>query len=292
MTKMTSPGCSQALQLVAIVAHPHDITHMAGTCAHHVERGDTVTAVAVTGGESTHNERLYDELRKPPEERNMEIVSQSSDVYSSQKTTEMHEVCGLFGITDVRVIPFSDKPFCVTDEVVQVLAEILYEVRPHIVLTHPPYAPATKGHMSITPNDHSSTGIAVQQALAAVSLPDREGQRVPHRVAAVYYTGVNVPLPDIELFVDIGDQAANRLAAEELFTTQGHTSEFAHKRIEIGAGLWGWSARVAYAEPFVRARAEVSRYLTVTDEDLLVPEMSQKDRLARLSKQITPTQSE
>ncbi|MCK4324192.1 MAG: PIG-L family deacetylase [Armatimonadetes bacterium] len=289
---MSLSGCSEGLQLVAIVAHPHDITHMAGTCAHHVERGDTVTAVAVTGGESTHNERLYDELRKPPEERNMEIVLQSSDAYASQKAAEMREVCGLFGITDVRVLPFSDKPFRVTDDLVQVLAEILYEVRPHIILTHAPYAPATQGRMSITPDDHSSTGVAVHQALATVGTPDREGQRIPHRVAAVYYTGVDVPRRDIELFVDITDQAANRLAAEKLFTTQGHTAEFAHKRIEIGAGGWGWSAHVAYAEPFIRAHAEVSRYLTVTDEALSAPEMSQEDMMARMSKQITATQSE
>ena len=61
--------CTDPLRLLVVVGHPHDITHMAATCAHHVERGDSVAVVAITGGTTVHNEPLLDELRKPPEQR-------------------------------------------------------------------------------------------------------------------------------------------------------------------------------------------------------------------------------
>lgn len=62
-----------------MVAHPHDITHMCDTLGHHVERGDSVTAIALTGGLRIHREKLYDELLKPASERNLEILRQSDD---------------------------------------------------------------------------------------------------------------------------------------------------------------------------------------------------------------------
>ena len=83
-----STGTEGGLQLLAIVAHPHDLCHMGGTCAHHVERGDRVTVVAITGGQSTHNEQLADELRKPPGERDKEIVERPQEKYDSQKKQE------------------------------------------------------------------------------------------------------------------------------------------------------------------------------------------------------------
>ncbi len=49
---------SKQLTILAVVAHPHDITHMCGTLAHHVQDGDQVTAVTVTGGSHIHRQRL------------------------------------------------------------------------------------------------------------------------------------------------------------------------------------------------------------------------------------------
>ncbi len=285
---MTSPELPKQLRLLAVVAHPHDITHMCGTLAHHIERGDAVTAVAVTGGRKVHHEKLYDELRKPPEERNMEIVLQSEAAYGEQKVHEMVQVCALFGITDVRVLPFPDVPFEASAEAIETLAEIVWEVRPHLVLTHAPIAKRRHGYVSIVPNDHMETGVAVHQALDIVDTPNAEAQRIPHQVAAVYYTGTDFSAEDADLFVDIMDQAANRMKAEMLFTTQAHTPEFAHKRIQM-IGACGWRAGVAYAEPFVRADREVGKYLTVTDHALEAAEMPAQERIARLSQQIPAT---
>jgi LmbE family N-acetylglucosaminyl deacetylase len=271
------------LHILAVVAHPHDITHMCGTLGHHVERGDAVTAVAVTGGIRTHRERLYDELRKPPRERNMKVILQTDAEYAAKKSGEMAKVCALFGVVDVRVLPFADMFFEVTAEAVEVLATIIRERQPHLVLTNAPLAKRQRGYHHVIPDDHVATGVAVHRALARAATPDPEGQQRPHQAAAVYYTGVDFPMEDIDVFVDISDQAANRIRAEKMFASQGHSESFARKRIEIGAGYYGWHARVAYAEGWVRGQAELGRYLTVTAEQRETAQMPHQDLLARMA---------
>jgi len=280
---MPQTGPDRKLAILAVVAHPHDITHMCGTLAHHVERGDSVTVVAMTGGLKTHREKLYDELRKPPAERNMEIVLQPEAAYGEEKAHEMVEVCSLFGITDVRIMPFPDVPFEASAEVVETLAEILYEVRPHLILTHAPIAQPRHGVGYIEPHDHPETGIAVTLARERVSVPDAQTKRPPVAVARIYYTGVDFYTRDADLFVDIADQAANRIKAEALFASQGQTPEFAHKRIEGNLTHCGWLAHTSYAEPWVRGGPDLSRYLTITDDTLEIADMSRQELFARMA---------
>ena len=280
---MTSSKLPENLRLLALMAHPHDLTWVLGTCAHHIERGDSVTAVAASGGTRTHNEKLYDELRKAPEERSKEIMEESPEAYAEEKAQQLREGCRLFGITDVRTLPFPDHPLEVTDELVRALTEILYEVRPHVILTHAPHARMDKGQANIMQDDHVSTGLAIHRAMDSVARPDVARERSPHRVAAVYYTGVDVSFDDIDVNVDITDQFANRVKAEALFTTQAHTPEWAERRMAIEIGSWGRRSRVRYAEPFVRARAGLERCLPVTDLDLEIAQESKAEYLARVS---------
>ncbi len=287
---MPQTGPDEKLRLLAVVAHPHDITHMCGTLAHHVERGDSVTAVSVTGGVRAHREKLFDELRKPAAERDMDIVLQSDADYGEQKASEMAELCGLFGVEDVRVLPFPDLPFEVTAEVIETLAEIIYEVRPHLVLTHGPYGGQRHGLMSIDPGEHGGVAVAMRRAMERAATPDAETKRAPHQVAATYYTGADFQNSDVDLFVDITDQAENRVKAEILLTTQALTPEAAQKRIDIGSGNAGWIARTGYAEGWMRSRPEVGRYLTITDHDLEAPEISRQELFARLGARVTAEQ--
>ena len=81
--------CTDPLRLLVVVGHPHDITHMAATCAHHVERGDSVAVVAITGGTTVHNEPLLDKLRKPPEQRDPTVLAQTSEAYTADKAHEI-----------------------------------------------------------------------------------------------------------------------------------------------------------------------------------------------------------
>ncbi|HCN08727.1 MAG TPA: hypothetical protein DIT01_12400 [Lentisphaeria bacterium] len=146
------------LQLLTIAAHPHDVTYTLGTSAHHIERGDKVTVVSLTDGVTTHDETLEDELRKPEIERQPEILERSHDELADRKKHEMERVCGLFGITDVRILPFADQPIEVTPELHSTLADIFYELRPHIVITHAPFNYPHHNMSSLWNNDHSVAG--------------------------------------------------------------------------------------------------------------------------------------
>ena len=126
---------------------------------------------------------------------------------------------------------------------------------------------------------HTAAGIAVQRALNQVSIPDRDRGHAPHKVASVYYTGVDYAFHEVDVCIDISDQVENRKRAEILFESQGHTPELAEKRIESSAGFQGWKANIGYAETFIRGYREVSRCLSVTEENLLLAEMSHEERL-------------
>ena len=279
---MSSPN-EGGLKLLVVVAHPHDVCHMGGTCAQHADRGDHVSVVALTGGQRTHNEKLADELRKPPDRRDKNVLDGSRESYAKRKTREFVRACAVFGITDVTVLPFSDHPFEVTADVVSALAGILYDVRPQMILTHAPYTlPDRRCHYAWV-NDHTAAGIAVQKALNNVSIPDTERGRAPHRVASIYYTGVDYGFHEVDVCIDISDQVHKRIEAETIFESQGHTAEFARKRIESSAGFQGWKANIAYAETFIRGYREISRCLSVTEENLRHAEMSHEERLRRIT---------
>jgi LmbE family N-acetylglucosaminyl deacetylase len=280
---MTDSTLSDRLQLLTIAAHPHDVTYTLGTSAHHIQRGDRVTVVSLTDGVTTHNEELEDELRKSEHERRAEILQQPRNKQAQRKQLEMERVCSLFGITDVRVLPFVDNPIEATPELHRTLTDIFYEVRPHIVITHAPFNYPHHNLTSLWSHDHPTTGQIVWQTMQRVSQADAQRKRSPHQVAQVYYIGVEFGWTDIDVFVDISDQVANRIKAEALYKTQGHTLELARKRIEAFAGYAGWWSRTGYAESFIRAKAETSEYLTVTSNDLRTARQTGKENHDRMS---------
>jgi len=133
---------------------------MAGTCGLHVQRGDALTVVCATGGLRTHNERLGEELRKPRDQQDPKGVGEPARAYGERKHRELVKACALFGITDVRVLPFPHHYLRPSRELDQAIADIILELRPHLLLTHATYAPAIKGHSDTRPSDHLTTGLA------------------------------------------------------------------------------------------------------------------------------------
>ena len=281
----------QPLRILMVVAHPHDFTHMAGTCGKHVDMGDSVTVVSVTGGANIHNEPLDRELRKPVAERNMDIINESAEVYAGRKKHEMHEAAALFGITDVRVLPYMDNPLEVTRVLEAELADIVYEIRPHMLLTHDPYGVAQRGHANMAPDDHRDVGIAVQRALAIAGTPNARTQQKPHRVAVTYYTGVSFSFRDWEIIIDVSDHAENRLKAEMMFLSQGSTEAFARKRIEMSLALPGWTSGRGFGESFIRARPQINDHLPITKIELTQAEQSSMERMATVARRLCDVES-
>lgn len=279
---------SEALRILVVVAHPHDFTHMAGTCGKHVKRGDSVTVLSVTGGVRVHNVPLEDELRKPPEERDQKIVGESSEHYAGRKRHELIDACAVFGITDVRVLGFTDdygylRP---SDELNQAIADVILETRPHILLTHAPYVISMHGHGYAGADDHRAAGIAVQRACEIAGAPPADAKHVSHRIAKTYYTGAEFSFNDWDLIVDITDQVKNRVRAEALFTTQGHYEGFAMKRVEMGTGHSGWYGGFPYGESFLQARPRLDDHLPVSEVELRHSEQSTMDDMAALGTRI------
>jgi hypothetical protein len=110
--------------------------------------------------------------------------------------------------------------------------------------------------------------------------------RAPHQVAARYYTGVGVSNSDVDLVIDVSEQAEKRMRAEMAFKSQGHTDSFARKRMEISIGAYGWSAGIGYAEQFIRAGTEVAKHLHVSEYALRHVAMPVHERLALLGQMI------
>jgi LmbE family N-acetylglucosaminyl deacetylase len=264
------------LQLLAIVAHPHDITHMLGTCGNHIERGDKVTVVSVTDGARTHSGDT-----EAGDSASAEILR----ALVLQKKQEFVGACALFGITDVRTLPFADKPIKPTDELIEALADIVYDVRPHIVLTENGYsARETRRSMGPFGEDHATVRAAVNQVVSVVvGLPDRKTGRPPHHVTEIFQYGMGLPVSEIDLFVDVTRQVAKRVQAEAMYKSQGHTRHWARKRIEVGLAHYGWAVGVPYAEPFIRQHKMVDDYLTIPDHFWRRGQMSAQARMDLIS---------
>ena len=274
----------QRLRILVVVAHPHDFTHGAGTCGIHASRGDTVTVVTMTNGSLTHNERLHDELMKPESERDQEALNQSGEEYAEKKAAEFREVCSLFGVDDVRVQMWP-LPFRLEQHpgAVEKLVEIILDVRPHVLITQRPYYSGPHGMASMARDDHNETAIAVTEAAGLAATPDYGRQFRPHTIAATFYLGVYFMRDEIDFFVDIGDWYEQRVQAETLFESQGHTETFARKRIDSTAGNWGWYARTGYAEGFVRARPDLLSSLFVPESALARAAEPHEQHLNRMS---------
>lgn len=283
---------AEPLHILVVVAHPHDFTHCAGTCGIHRQAGDEVTVVSVTDGGQTHNEKLHDELMKPESERDPAVIDESRQAYAAGKADEFRRVGALFGVEDMRVLGYG-QPFRLerADAVVETLRDLFYAVRPQVLITQRGYASGRHGHVALARDDHNETAIAVLEAKQLAAMPDHEGHRQPHTVAVTYYMGVYFTQDEIDFFVDISAWRQQRVQAELLFESQGHTEAFAQKRVEIGAGTMGWHAHTEYAEGYVRAAPEVLPRLIVPEIALRAAREPRQVQMQRVSGEVGGSQT-
>ena len=75
-----------------------------------------------------------------------------------------------------------------------------------------------------------------------------------------------------------------RVEAEQMFLSQGHTPEFARKRIEVWAGMPGYMSGYEYAEGFVqKEKAEPCTSLPVSAERVRRARASHAEGIARFA---------
>ena len=244
------------LNILSINAHPHDFTHMAGTLGIHKAKGDNVTVVSLTPGTNVHNEKKHDELMKPEAERDMDIINQPDDEIKQIKIEELEKACGIFGIDDVRVLDYP-QPFHLNEfpEAIKSLADIILDTRPHVLMMQSPYARGHHGRIGVYADDHIETALATIEAKSIASVGS-DGQ-APHTIATTLYPGVYFINDEADFVVDISDWFEKRVAAEEVYVSQGHTPEWSKRRMLISLGNSGWFSHTLYAESFVRYAPEL-----------------------------------
>ncbi len=271
------------LRILGINAHPHDFTHYAGTLGIHASQGDEVTVVSMTAGVNVHNERLADELRKPPEERDPEVMNETPEQYTDLKMDELTRACAVFGITDVRMLNFLE-PFrlSTSPESIQALQDIIQEVRPHVMITQSPYLVHHGGEYPIGGfDDHLETAIASIEARSRAGNATHGMTVAPHRIPITYYPGVYFERNQLDFIIDISDWFEQRVEAEAIYVSQGHTPESSRQRMLLTLGNLGFFQHIPYAEGFVREKAELLSSLPVPASAIEQAEESHEDMLKR-----------
>lgn len=281
---------NEPLDILVVMAHPHDLTHCMGTCGIHAAEGDRVTMVSLTNGSTKHNEELYDELLKPEAERSPEILNLDPKDYVRIKEQELRRACGYFGLEDVRVYDFPE-PFRLSKspEAAERMRDLILESRPDILITQSPFLDGNlqsrHGMATGAPNDHTQAAFAVLEGVNLAHIPEAGTGRSPHEIAAVFYSGVYFMEDEVDFYVDISDWIEKRVKAEAEFVSQGHTRDFSRRRVEIDTGRQGWCARTrtAHAEGFVRADRELLCRLSVSPLDLRGARETRREAIKRLS---------
>jgi len=255
----------QKLRILSVSAHPHDWTWFSGTLGKHVEKGDKVTVCIVTHGGSTHREELLDELNKPKDEHNPDIINEPVEQYIEKKAAEMKEAAGLFGITDIRLLNFPDKPFRIEQypTAIDSITDLILDIRPHVLITENPFTSHGIGKWSDSHrDDHTEVGMAAMEAKDRAELP-RQGAKPTHRIPTTFWPSLR---GDFDFAIELSDELfEKRVKAEMLYESQGHTEGWARRRMELELGHTGFVMATRYAESFARAKTELLTHLPVPE---------------------------
>jgi LmbE family N-acetylglucosaminyl deacetylase len=272
------------LRILTVSAHPHDWTWFSGTMGIHAASGDHVTVCVVTHGGTTHRELYLDELRKPEEDRDPAIINESVEDYIEQKAKEMRKAAALFGVTDVRMLNFPDKPFTLQEypEVVDQLADLVREVRPDILITESPFTDDLRpiAHRS----DHTEVGRAALEAKEQAGFPRLGVDRSPHNVPLTYWPGEVFDRSQLDFVVELSPELfEKRVQAEAFYESQGHDPELARSRLMVEVGAMGRHLRTSYGEGFVRERPDLVARLPAPELMLQQAEEDYDARKRRLT---------
>lgn len=259
-----------SLKILIVVAHPADIFDQAGgTLLHHIRRGDTVTALALTHGARVHDVVISEEMRQkriiPPKQKLEKLIKERSDV----KGREVIDACAIFGIHDVRFLSYDDSIPTIKDEIIKEIARLIRELRPDIVITHHPYEGGGVAHY------HPLAGQLALNAVTVAGGVEPGDDNPPHRVAQVFFMGPTLNMSTYavlrefrlhcDIFVDISDVIHLKIKALDKMKSQQYEGVYARKITETCDANVGVSVGVAYAESFTSMTTEVHYTLPLSD---------------------------
>ena len=259
---------SRPLNILIVAAHPADSFDQAGgTLAHHVERGDNVTAVVTTTGVRSHHWELAEKKRHMGADFDVEAAVRQA---TEEKLEEVRGACRIMGFDDVRDLGFEDDDILVTQEKIEAIADVIREVKPDILISHHPFE---SGGLKM----HGSIGQCTMYAWQLAQGTGR-GRQERHPVPVLYfmnptaYVGNNsleyAGTSRTDLYVDITDVIEKKVKALDRISSQFYGGPYSRKRSETSDGAYGQSAYVAYAESFQRFLPQVLYYLPITEQEM------------------------
>ncbi len=282
------------LRLLVVGAHPADVFDQSGgTMAHHIERGDWVGCAVMTTGVRVHATAVTNELKGRKETSEAERLKEIMAERTQAKEQEVIKACSLLGVRaeDIHFLGADDAVLLVNEPMIRQLARLIRQLRPDVLITHFPHENSGLG-------DHAITGKMVIHALELAAGEDPGEKRPSHRVAQVFFFGIGAAAVRGDLwssqggfyndvFVDITDVAAKKVACLDALASQGYAGAYARKRIDSSDAAFGSRVRVPYAEGFITLHSSAHYYLPVSPIDLEHARSSDRTSILRKSFRIT-----
>jgi LmbE family N-acetylglucosaminyl deacetylase len=210
---------SEVLSLLAVFAHPDDEGSVGGTLARYASEGVRVTLVCATRGEAA---TIYCDACATP------------DTLAQVRTKEMEAACRHLGIQDLRWLDWPDGGIQRIEraEAVNRIVALLREVRPQVVITHPPHGLYPHpDHLALWEIVHAAWQRAAADGWAPAKLyyrviPERVFNLFPRlREYRVQLNGAQLPFTptpedEITTVLDVSPWAAQVEAAWHAHTSQ------------------------------------------------------------------------
>jgi hypothetical protein len=116
----------------------------------------------------------------------------------------------------------------------------------------------------------------------------------PQRVTQVFFFGIGAAAARTglwgaqggfynDVFIDITDAAAKKVACLDAVASQGYGGAYARKRIEFSDAAFGSRVKVPYAEGFISLKSTTHYYLPVSEIDLEHAKASDHEGISRSS---------
>lgn len=285
----------EKLNLLIVGGHPADVFDSAGgTLCHHVERGDSVTGLALTHGMRVHDIVISEELRVRETAPDPETLARMIQERSRVKHHEVVEACEILGWTDVRFLNYEDSVLTLREDLMQEIAKVIRDVKPDVIITHYPF---DNGGIA---DHHAIAGQLVLNGIRSAANLWPDDPNPPHRVAQVFFmaipsgmfrgsclTAETAPFPDI--YIDVTDVIERKIRALDKIVSQQYSGAYARKCVEATEGNAGRFMGVSYAEPFITYSPEILDYLPVSENRLVRANELEEVTHARADKLVAHT---
>ena len=257
------------MKIMLVAGHPADMfDHCGGTLYRHIQKGDTVTCVALTQGLRTHDEVIEDVFRHKINQYTEEEVQKIIAEREKIKYSEVLEACAIFGITDVRFLSYDDEILLPNNTtMISKLAKMIREVRPDLLITHWPFEGGIRGH------HHGITGQIANTAVGVACTVNYEDRHPAWKTPRTIYMLSPGDVTDGGLgnhnmtcwcnyYVDVTDVIDLKVKACAAMRSQKYDlPNYAKKVAETWNGSFGSRIRAPYAEGFYIPYAEVGQKL-------------------------------